>query len=343
MKLQEHTITTEDGWRLQLLHVVPAQRRFVWPVLCTHGFSQNHLCWLTGGFAQSLAAKGMDVYLLDLRGHGGSSREVQWSGAPPADLEYGWDVDDYFFGDMDAALRWVRDRHRMERVVLCGHSLGGILSMVRSLRSGPREVAALVMLGAPLELTRAAKRVRLASFAVLRARTLAQALRIPWKRLPMAAFFRALDRVFHGTRPGLGSLLPFLVRHDRHQLVSRLWNPHSTERTMVRELLQRMDCEPMGVVCQLAAWATRGGLRLGEVDYLERLGQLAVPSLGVWGDEDLLAPMETGDCLYAEVDPAEHQRLLLSHTNHIDLTAGKPIVPIIDSMLQLLERVSEEK
>jgi pimeloyl-ACP methyl ester carboxylesterase len=303
--------------------------------LCIHGFSQNHLSWTAGGFAQSLVELGLNVYLLDLRGHGDSTFESQTELAEGS-IHYDWDINDYFEYDLEAGIQGIRERHHGEKVILCGHSMGGSLAVARTIAYG--ESAALVMLGAPLDLSKSAFRVKVVSHLFRQLVKMTKQVGLEWYQLPMSEFFQLFDHLFHSTRPSLASLLPFLVRYDKFQVISRLWNPHSTDKKTIRLLLQIMDSESVRVAFQLADWLRRRGLFLGrpEVDYLQKLDQISVPTVGAWGTEDRLAPFCTSQLLYEVLQGEEHQKLILQQTNHIDLTAGKPAQEIILAIKKML-------
>ncbi|ALG83712.1 alpha/beta fold hydrolase [Gordonia phthalatica] len=100
--------------------------RDVTPALLLHGGGQTRHSW--DRTAAALAARGRDVYTLDLRGHGDS----QW--APDGD--YGMDA---FVADLRTVLT---DRAR--RPVIIGASLGGITGLC-TLGEDPDLAAALVM------------------------------------------------------------------------------------------------------------------------------------------------------------------------------------------------------
>ena len=76
---------------------------------------------------------GVDIHILELRGHGKSSialqrERAQRFGRPlPPDLDYGWDIDSYFLYDLPAAVSAVKRITRREKIFYCGHSMGGML------------------------------------------------------------------------------------------------------------------------------------------------------------------------------------------------------------------------
>jgi pimeloyl-ACP methyl ester carboxylesterase len=117
--------TTADGVRLALAHV-PAvgARRAV--ALCTHAMMANGRYFgagRDGGFAATLAAAGVDVVVLDWRGHGGSR--------PPSPGADDWSFDEYVELDLPAALAAAGRIGGVaaDEVAVIGHSLGGLAAL----------------------------------------------------------------------------------------------------------------------------------------------------------------------------------------------------------------------
>jgi len=106
-------------------------------VLCVHGHREQCLVWAP--LAEDLATRGLRVLAPDLRGHGRSAHEEGVGGYSVGNT----------LRDLDQLLAQVG------RVVLLGHSLGGMLSLVlASLR--PAQLAGLVLVDVPLRSMRAA-------------------------------------------------------------------------------------------------------------------------------------------------------------------------------------------
>ncbi len=111
---------TADGVRLAL-------RRFSatgsgrGAVLCTHAMMVHGRYFHR--FAAALAADGLDVYVLDWRGHGESK--------PPLPRGGSWTFDDYVTLDLPAVLAAVATTSgcRSEDVAVLGHSLGGLVTL----------------------------------------------------------------------------------------------------------------------------------------------------------------------------------------------------------------------
>ncbi len=103
-------------------------------MLLVHGFSQNRHAWTSGEFVKNLLFFGLDIHILELRGHGKSSIALSARARPSASAAScpptstgSWDIDSYFLYDLPAAVAGVRRITRRERIFYCGHSMGGIL------------------------------------------------------------------------------------------------------------------------------------------------------------------------------------------------------------------------
>src|SRR5436309_3606367 len=73
---------TADGWLLQITRYKPVRQPFDQPIfgeplLLVPGWSQNRHAFSCGTFVKNLLYFGADVHILELRGHGKSSRALQ--------------------------------------------------------------------------------------------------------------------------------------------------------------------------------------------------------------------------------------------------------------------------
>ncbi|RMI14063.1 alpha/beta hydrolase [Cellulomonas triticagri] len=105
-------------------------------VLYVHGFVDY---FFHDHVADALDARGYDLYALDLRDYGRSIRP----GRPPNDTT---DLAVYA-EEIDAAVRVVRERH--ERVVLLGHSTGGLVAALWAHHRRGRGLVDAVVLNSP--------------------------------------------------------------------------------------------------------------------------------------------------------------------------------------------------
>src|SRR5688572_23956672 len=134
----KYVVETADGWSLMMTRYRPVKQPWPQPLfgevlLLVHGFSQNRHAWTSGQFVKNLLFFGVDIHILELRGHGKSSvafqreRAARFNRPLPPDLDYAWDIDSYFLYDLPAAVSGVKRITRRDRIFYCGHSMGGML------------------------------------------------------------------------------------------------------------------------------------------------------------------------------------------------------------------------
>ncbi len=143
------TALTSDGVRLVLRRHRPAGSvRAV--CLAGHAMMANGSYMERGGFAAHLADRGVDLFVLDFRGHGES--------VPPTARGASWCFDDYVERDLPAAMRTVGEASGAAPGELgyLGHSLGGLVGLAAFGAAGtvslPRRLAlwaTSVWLGGP--------------------------------------------------------------------------------------------------------------------------------------------------------------------------------------------------
>jgi lysophospholipase len=149
MKFEEAFLKAEDGVALFVRRFEPASRDADRSVLLVHGMSEHGRCYQH--VAESMVARGWNVILPDLRGHGRSGGDHIH-------------VND--FAEYVADLKRVLDASgvRAENTVLVGHSMGGLIS-ARFVQQFPGRVSALALLSPLLGV-----RARISPFTVALAR-----------------------------------------------------------------------------------------------------------------------------------------------------------------------------
>ncbi len=155
----KYEVRTRDGWTLIVTRYQPLPQDFPQPILgepllLVHGFSQNRHAWSCGGFVKHMLYYGADIHIVELRGHGLSSVDLQRRKAAaghrlPEDLDYGWDIDSHFLEDLPATIEAVKRKARRDSIFYCGHSLGGMLGYGYATLG--RDLAGLVTIGAPAD------------------------------------------------------------------------------------------------------------------------------------------------------------------------------------------------
>ncbi len=171
----EYEVRTRDNWTLVITRYRPKRQRFEQPIfgqpiLLVHGFAQNRHTWTSGEFVKNLLYFGADIHILELRGHGKSSRRLQLekhaeNGLPlPGDLDYDWDIDSYLMYDLPAAVEGVKKTTHVERIFYVGHSMGGILGY--GYAAWRNDLMGLVTIGSPSDLGRGLLPLRFGAYLI---------------------------------------------------------------------------------------------------------------------------------------------------------------------------------
>jgi len=285
---------TADGWDLALARRRPAGAapRGRLPVLMVHGIAMNRSAFDFGpaprSFAATLAEAGLDCFVLDLRGHGGSRPRP---GAPRD-----WTLDDYLALDVPAALEAVRVATGATQVLWVGHSQGALLGLAAASLL-PDRIAGVVALAPPVRFDRPAPLARaLPMLARLRLTRLGAQLLAPFSGLWQPALA--------GAAVQLGEMEPAVYR---------------------RMLMNTIEDLPVGVVAQFADFVRRDrfGSRDGRLDYRAALSGCRQPALFVAAPEDGLAPPRGVEEACARWGGEKALLLAPPGTGHSDLILGR--------------------
>jgi pimeloyl-ACP methyl ester carboxylesterase len=175
MTVKYYYTQTEDGISLALRRYRPERLTVEKnPVILCHGFSYNLLFWDLEdevSLPRYLARQGYDVWSLSLRGACPSSqplasalRKLGHFHLEPeiiktlqkrlADVKMSdWSVDDHIQQDVPAAIQFVRDKTKHQRVHWVGHSMGAMIMLGYLGQAAPeqaQQIKSLTALGAPM-------------------------------------------------------------------------------------------------------------------------------------------------------------------------------------------------
>ena len=377
-----YEVETPDGWTLVVSRYQPVPQDFAQPLLdepllLVHGFSQNRHTWTSGDFVKHLLYFGLDVHIVELRGHGKSNQELQRARSaaagrpPPPDVDYGWDLDSYLLADLPATVAKVKAVTGKRRIFYCGHSMGGMLGY--GYAGLHDDLEGLITIGAPADLGRGFLLLRLlalaspvtASFidagvaAINAQRRAAAAMRrlraraVALTRLPAPESVSypqdATDVAFYyvPVDAWLKLLERLIARAEVHPLydalarrVNWLSNPSRVSGADIRWLLREGgEREPRKVIEQFARWIRRGELTCYRTgyDYKQGFVNIAVPMAIIFGDLDPLASVESTRSVYRA---ARSEYLLwrpVKGNSHIELTMGHDIRQICFDIKNLIE------
>lgn len=273
-------------------------------VMLVHGYGQNRYAWHlpSRSFFNFLVEGGFDVFNLELRGHG---RSRHLGAHPPRDISA------FVEEDMPAALAEVTKLSGHSRVVLVGHSLGGLVSYATAGRF-PDLVGGVVSLGSPYRFTKGS--FTLSTFG-------AMMLAID-RHVPLghgAVELKLLSETMRLLRGFIDSpLFPLPIRgFARNSLEPKILSQH---------MALAMDTGSVAVLRHMfrsAAEAQADGRRLGVLSsYASAFERLDIPLLVIAGTKDDLAPP-------ASVEPAYRLSRSTDKTyrafprGHIDLLVGR--------------------
>jgi pimeloyl-ACP methyl ester carboxylesterase len=377
----KYVVETADGWSLVITRYKPVPQSFHQPLLgepllLVHGFSQNRHAWTSGEFVKNLLFFGCDIHILELRGHGKSSiafqkeRAARFNRPPPADLDYGWDIDSYFLYDLPAAISGVKRITRRKRIFYCGHSMGGILGY--GYAGIHDDFEGLITIGSPADLGRGFFFLKL--FA-LYSPVLGAAIDMAVKstnaqrtltHVARAGLSKAMARLRREAAPSSSDPAPEALSYnyvpvdswlktaanllDKPEVarfvellaarVNMLSNPKRVSSADIRWLLREGgEREPRKVVAQFARWIRRGELccyRTG-YDYKRGFSKIEIPMAIIFGDMDPLASVASTRSVYRA---AKSEYLLwrpVKGNSHIELTMGHDIRQICYDIKNLIE------
>ncbi len=312
---------TADGWDLALHHY-PGGRNDVPPAILVSGYACNRYFVDFNdrySLARFLARRGIDAWVLELRGHGHSEVAVG--------RRRGWTFDDLVRFDVPAALTHVRTQAGGRRPVWIGHSMGGMIAYAAlGLNPSVHEaLAGLVTMASPMGFPAVASPTL---------RTLGEAfLALPLpQRLPQRGVLVALWSVL---RWSPGAALTGM-------------NPANTDlHAFGRALRLFMSSVPRSKLRQLAQWSLTGEFRScdGTIDYRANLPRIRTAALIIAGTLDRLASPEMVRFAYDRISSAEKRYREFGVRNgdsadygHIDLIFGRrapeEVFPVIGDWIE---------
>ncbi|MFQ5667853.1 MAG: alpha/beta fold hydrolase [Candidatus Binatia bacterium] len=281
---QFHRIRTHDRWQLALYRYLPPKRRHQTPVLLCHGMSSNR--WDMDGpgrisLARYLMLQGYDVWVVELRGAGRSTRPTWWNRK-----RYDWTFEDYVQHDGPAALHKVLLETHARKVHWVGHSMGGMIAYALLMSPVHYKIASTVTVGSP---TMSNVGHPLLDFGV------------PYRNL-----LRYLPaRIPLGTLARLSApLAPLLARYVSSTLSELGWHRGNADVNLLRTLmLTAVDDLPASLLREFAHWYETKTMRdrYAMFDFTDHLERITVPILIIAGSKDGLTPPRDLEYVYDRI------------------------------------------
>jgi len=312
---------TADGWDLALHHY-PGVRNDLPPAILVSGYACNRYFVDFNdrySLARFLARRGVDAWVLELRGHGHSELAIG--------RRRGWTFDDLVRLDVPAAITHVRAQTTGQRLVWIGHSMGGMIAYAAlGLNPAVHEaLAGLVTIASPMGFPAVTSPTL---------RTLGEAfLALPLpQRLPQRGVLVALWSVLRWS-PGAAQAGMNAANTDLH--------------AFGRALRLFMCSVPRSKLRQLAQWSLTGEFRScdGTVDYRANLPRIRTAALIIAGATDHLASPQMVRFAYDRISSTEKRYREFglrsgdsADYGHVDLIFGRrapeEVFPVIGDWIE---------
>ena len=307
-----HMAHTRDRWNIALHRYVPRRGSHRTPVILCHGMSSNR--WNMDGpgrvsLARYLLRQGYDVWVVELRGAGRSTRPTWWNGKA-----YDWTFEDYVQHDAPAALQLVLRETGAHQVHWVGHSMGGMIAYALLMGPMHSKIASAVTLGSPT-MTKVGHPVL--DFG-----------------LPYRGLLRYTPaRVPIGTLARLGAPFATMLNRFLGDAVAELgWRPGNADVSLLRSLmLTTVDDLPASLLREFARWYDTRVMtdRYAVFDFTEHLERITTPILIIAGNKDGLTPARDLAAVYRRIAASDKRFRIIGRGHgsahdysHADLVLG---------------------
>lgn len=342
------TVRTADGWDLvaHRFKSNSASGSARPPVILCHGLSYNAVFWdldASCSFARYLAERGLDVWVVSLRGCGLSRKWVMKVDAAPSvllgdalrrmtkgklaptgfaslDPKYSrWNLDDHVSQDVPAFVSLVRRHTRAPEVVWVGHSMGGIVALCHLARFQNPGIGQLVTIGSQVT-------------------------------MPEGQVMVQFLKEMLGTRQSelAGQLTPEdLINKTQTSVHNLFFNVNNVRENVYIALGTWAKDQPsIELLQQYMVLGTKGELYNAPktMSYAQAMGNVKVPILITCGAADRLAPPKVQQELYNRVGSTDKTLVIFGRRNgqsvdpgHNDTLVGhqsrSEVFPVIESWI----------
>jgi len=312
-------VDTEDGWKISLHNYRPSEIRYKYPVIVCHGLGSNRFSWDLGekSIGKYLKNKGFDVWLIDLRGSGDSSKP-----SPFNRYRYDYNFDKYVFYDLKSAINFVKGKTSSEKVFWVGHSMGGMVIYAYMGMVEKESLKAVVTVGSPVDFVLPTLLYKIAHYT----RDIVYGMR------------------FFPVRPIAQILSPFgKVPIEEADIL--VWDSENIEPSVRRRAMANAVDNVSGeVMKEFVMWFIKGDFTTadGIHSYKYALKGVDVPVLFITGARDGLAPPQSVYEAYKLLGTDDKKFVIASKANgfhadyaHTDLIMGRhveeEIYPLIEN------------
>lgn len=281
------------------------------PILLVHGFSQNNLSWhgKNSGLAPKLAEKGFWVFAVDLRGSGYSRIKK---------LYYNYTFEDFVFRDIDSAINLIVSQTGSKKVVLAGHSLGGICSYTYA-SFFPHKVHAVITFGSPVYFGRGVPAMRIAGrfVGLMKKVPMSSLIYYFWPRevaMKILGFFGLFGVPLMKYRDVL-KISPLYPSYTRN--FESAWD-------FWEKLVKGFEFSSPRLLVQILLWVDQGKITSydGRINYTEKFKEIVSPVFAIAGTLDKLAPPESVKPII-DIVSSKIKVYREYEAGHLDLIEGK--------------------
>ncbi|MDP8254217.1 MAG: alpha/beta fold hydrolase [Candidatus Alcyoniella australis] len=313
-----HYARTDDDWLVALHRFEPTKRKpRSLPLILCHGLGGNMRLYDFSDHAslcRSLADAGYDVWALELRGAGDSSKP-DWLG----NYSYHWDFNDYLRYDIPAAVRYVLKQTRKKKLHWIGHSMGGMLMYAYLQTQGAAQIATATAISSPGNLDQFKGISRLAKVVAL---------------LPVIRLAR------------LTQFLAPLFNHS--SLIGMITGIRLENMLPGQSALAAANCQsniPVKLLNQFAQWVEAGEIsdHKGGYSYTRNLQVIQTPFLFLASEGDMTALSGSVKFVYDAVSSKDKRYVLFGPGSestaygHVDILIGEnaptEVFPVIHEWL----------
>jgi len=326
----QHSLITGDRVKIGVIEWRPEKKKYPYPILLIHGYAQNNLSWhgKSGGIAPELSKRGFHVFAVDLRGSGLSRLKK---------IRYDYTFEDFVFKDIDTAVSFIKARTLSPKVILGGHSLGGICSYAYT--SWKQEnVFSVITFGSPVFFGKGVLAMqffgKIAGFG---------------RKIPLSHLI-----YFFCPREVLMKVLGFfglfgvpLMRYSQILKIAPLYPSYTRNFESLYDFWEKLvlgfEFSSPRLLVQLLLWVHDGKITSydGTINFTEEFKKIKVPIFAIAGKLDKLAPPESVKPIL-DIVSSEKKFYKEYDAGHLDLIEGKLAkTQIVDDIEDFLTKIKD--